>query len=112
MALNKIKGAPTRHTAGGVGAKLVDITTGKQYVCTFAYCNNGVWEYDWKETGVVEKVNDTKLVEPEKIVEVKTEEPVVVQNEVKVDIPAEEVPVTPVRQPQRTNYTQYSKKTK
>lgn len=99
MGIIKQKGVPNKHTAGGVGSIIIDTNTGKQYMCVFAYCTNGIWEYDWRETNIVEKAIPVK-------VEVKTEDTAVPQVEEKVDEP------TPNRQPKRTNYTQYSKKSK
>lgn len=103
MGIIKQKGAPTRYTAGGVGSILIDTNSYKQYVCTFAYCSNGVWEYEWRETGVIEKAIPVK-------VEVKTEDKVDTPVEEKVEEKVEEP--TRNRQPKRTNYTQYSKKSK
>lgn len=109
MDIIKHRGAPTRNTAGGVGSLLVDVTTGKQYRCTFAYNSGGTMEYSWKETGIVEKVGISKPVKP---VESKNEEPVVVKTEEETNEPVVKEPIKPAQQPKRTNYTQYSKKSK
>ena len=112
MSIIKQKGVPTRNTKGSIGDIYVDLNTGNRYQCTFAYISAGSVECDWKP---VSKGTVTRA----EISDIKT--PVVLEpavEEVKEELVEEvsestaEEPIKPARQSQRTNYTQYSKKSK
>lgn len=105
MATIKQKGVPTRNINASIGDTYIDLDTGNKYECIFAYRSGGSSECDWK---MVKKGSGIKEVIKKVMPEVTT--PVV--EEVKEEV-VEAEPVaeeTPVQQPKKTNYTQYSKK--
>lgn len=60
------KGIPTRKTAGAIGDIYTDVTSGKEYKCTFAYSPNGGndYDYEWKPAnngvGTTDSISDKK----------------------------------------------------
>lgn len=111
MATIKQKGIPTRNTKGSIGDIYIDSNTGNHYQCTFAYKSGDSIECDWK---LVKKGSEIKEAINKVVEEVKTpvvKEPVV-EEVVEVVAEAEPINEEPVQQTKRTNYTQYSKKTK
>lgn len=51
MSISKNIGAPNKSTAGAVGDIYLDITTGDEYKCIFAYRDNLLmpFNYSWKK---------------------------------------------------------------
>ena len=67
MGLIKEKGAPGRFTKGSVGDMYIDLDTGNEYLCTFAFSdsNGGSSDYSWKliKTGPKPEIKMEKIPE-------------------------------------------------
>ena len=94
----KQKGAPTNKTPGAVGDIYVDLETGVEYKCTFAYQGPFLDELEcvWRPTGKTIAVKLEPKKPAEKPIEVESVE------EVKEPVKSEK--------PKYVNYSDYSKK--
>lgn len=99
MAKLKLYGAPTRTTPGAVGDIYIDMETGLEYRCTFAFRSPffGSSDCEWKLTGNQHKTRGLRANVPDKIKEEVTE---AVTSSVKSE------------KPKYVNYSKHSKKVK
>lgn len=114
MVITRQAGKPNNNTTGGVGDIYIDISTGQQYKCTFAYrSSGGDAQKNWKpfdghvgvDVAPVLEVPEINVVKPEiltKTLHVPEEEKAQVTEEVKEE-------PKPVETTNRTRYSDYSK---
>ena len=118
MSLIKEKGAPGRFTKGSVGDKYIDLDTGNEYLCTFAFgdSNGGSSEYSWRLIGTGQKPEIKMEKIPESNFQKTNPRPVEPVKEIKIPEPVKEPepdnkPVFP-NQLNRQNRNNYSKQYK
>ena len=101
MAKYKLHGEPKRTTPGAVGDIYIDMNTGLEYRCTFAYHDPffATLDCEWRPTGNTHRIGKNKSIE----------EPVNVVKEVVTEQVRESVKS---EKPRYTNYSKHSKKNK
>ncbi len=118
MSTIRQKGVPTIKTKGAVGDTYIDLNTGNQYKCVFAYGIGADLECQWKLTSEkkavinkpVEKPAAKKHEEVKPKVQEKVIEPVKVEEKEPVVTEPVETAETIEEKPKRTDYASYSKK--
>lgn len=102
MSKIKLHGTPTKHTPGAIGDIYIDLDTGLEYRCTFAYRDPffDAVECQWKLTGTKHPVRGLRTDVP------------VVDDVVPEDVKEELVEAVEEEKSKYVNYSKHSKKAK